>query len=269
MTRLFLLNHPDVEPGYHKRKIGSVNILPWNNGKSHWRKFISREGVYLDRGVQKSSNLCFWGEYEPYSMATIISKTKPRAIHADLKPVRMLPSMPTGALNTDPYVYGCFRNICCRRGNTKYQKDDILVFGTFKSNTIFEFDTVIVVEKLVPCGLVPIGDQYRLASIDPLKQSPIDFIDGAVYNPDSQYFSFVPCLPNCTSSGHFKKPFLDVKQLFGLTAHNGWYGKVIPKIEMNNSKVRQQCWHAILRAVQKEKLFPGVYVNKIDNEKIF
>ena len=87
MARLFLLNHPDSEPEYSKRKMGSVNILPWNTRNVHWRKFIQRTGEYLHNGIPLSADLCFWAEYEPYSKATIISKTTPKAIHTDLQPV--------------------------------------------------------------------------------------------------------------------------------------------------------------------------------------
>lgn len=226
MTRLFLINHPDTEPGYHKRKISDVNYLSWNTKKSHWRKFIQRDGVYLYNGSPIASTLCFWGEYEPYSKATIISKKKPKAIHTDLRAVRLLPPMPPKALNTDPYVFGCFRHICCRRGNVKYQKGDILIFGTFIEDDLFAFDTVIVVEKLVPCHLVPTKDQYRLASIDPLQPNiPYDFVDGVVYSPDTKYYSFVPCRPNCNpndvKTNGFTKPTLDTRALFSRGASKG------------------------------------------------
>ena len=50
MARLFLLNHPDAEPGYRKRTIGSVNIRSWNATNSHWRKFIQRDLELIDDG---------------------------------------------------------------------------------------------------------------------------------------------------------------------------------------------------------------------------
>lgn len=271
MARLFLLNHPDAEPGYRKRTIGSVNIRSWNATNSHWRKFIQRDGMYLDNNTPKLSSLCFWGEYEPYSQATIISKTKPKAIHTDLSPVRLLPPRPKNALNTDPYVYGCFRNICCRR-MAKYQKGDILIFGTFLSDTIFEFDTVIVVEKLVPCHYVPANDQYRLASIDPLSKNPYDFVDGVAYSPDTKYYSFVPCRSNCKTdyvkTNGFTKPILDTKALLNRCASKGWFGRVIPHVVMNN-KTQPYIWNEILKAVKKAGLLQGIHIEKIDNEQIF
>lgn len=271
MARLFLLNHPDTEPEYHKREIGSVNILPWNTRNVHWRKFIQRRGRYLRQGVPVSADLCFWGEYEPYSKATIISKTTPKAIHTDLQPVHMLPPRPQHALNTDPYVYGCFRNICCRR-MAKYQKGDILIFGTFKTDIIFEFDTVIVVEKLVPCNFLSVNDQYRLASIEPLQNPPSDFIDGLVYTPKAQYYSFVPCSPKCTNSAathKYQKPILNTNALFGRTAKQGWYGKVFANIPLKDDKTKQYYWQQILNAVAKAGLEQGILIDKIYNEQLF
>lgn len=271
MARLFLLNHPDSEPEYSKRKMGSVNILPWNTRNVHWRKFIQRTGEYLHNGIPLSADLCFWAEYEPYSKATIISKTTPKAIHTDLQPVHVLPPRPQHALNTDPYIYGCFRNICCRR-TAKYKKGDILIFGTFKTDTIFEFDTVIVVEKLITCYLLSTDDQYRLASIDPLQDPPSDFIDGVVYTPQVQYYSFVPCLPNCTENAaahNYHKPVLDTNALFGRAAKQGWYGKVFAHVTLKDDKTKQYYWLQILKAVKSAGLKQGISVDKIDNEQLF
>lgn len=271
MARLFLLNHPDSEPGYPKRKIGSVNTLHWNTMNTHWRKFIQRSGVYLHNGIPLSADLCFWGEYEPYSKATIISKTKPKAIHTDLQPVHVLPPRPQHALNTDPYVYGCFRNICCRR-MAKYQKGDILIFGSFKTDTIFEFDTVIVVEKLVSCNLLSVDDQYRLASIEPLRNPPSGFIDGLVYTAQAQYYSFVPCFPNCTNRAathKYQKPILDTNALFGRTAKQGWCGKVFTHVLLKDDKTKQYYWQQILNAVANAGLEQGILIDKIHNEQLF
>lgn len=272
MARLFLLNHPATEPGYHKRILGSVNILPWTK-HIHRRKFIKRDGLYLEKEKLISSTLCFWGEYEPYSEATIISKTTPKAIHYNLLPVRSLPPMPNGALNTDPYVFGCFRNICCRRGATKYQPGDILVFGYFRTDSIFEFEAVVVVEKLVPCLLVPANDQYRLASVVPLKNAPESFVDGVVYSPKlkSKYYSFVPCLPNCNASQtiEFTKPILDTIALFGKRAKKGAWGYVFANVPLNNVAQKQRYWDEIRKAVKNAGLKEGVCVGKIDNEIIF
>ena len=271
MARLFLLNHPATEPGYHKRRIGSVCTVPWTT-RLHRRKFIKFDGLYLEKGTLKSSTLCFWGEYEPYSEATIISKTTPIAIHYNLLPVRSLPPMPNGALNTDPYVFGCFRNICCKRGTTKYQPGDIIVFGYFRTDSMFEFDTVIVVENLVPCNFVPANDQFRLASINPLKNAPETFVDGVMYSPKlkSKYYSFVPCLPNCNVSQtiEFTKPILDTIALFGKNAKKGAWGHVFANVPLDNVQ-KQHYWDEIRNAVKIAGLNEGVCVGKIDNEKSF
>lgn len=276
MARLFFCNHPINEPGYRKRTLGSINQHPWNTTK-HKRKFIKRDGIYLDNGIQKSCLLYFWGEYEPYSQSTYISKTKPKGVHYDIKPVKNLPPMPMGALDTDPYVYGCFRNICCEIKRQKYQHGDIIVFGHFISDSKFEFDTIIVVNKPVPCGLVPTHDQYRLASIDPLfPKIPDCFYDGIMYNKDTKYYSFVPCIPACNANGTdaiitntFKKPILDVYTMFGRKAKNSWYGKTFANEPLTTTSKLDKTWRTIINAVKNSGLKIGIYVEKIDNEKIF
>lgn len=276
MARLFFSSHPMNEPGYNHRVIGNTNYHPWNTTK-HRRKFIKRDGIYLDNGVQKSCLLYFWGEYEPYSQSTYISKIRPKGIHYDLCPVKSLPAMPIGALDTDPYVYGCFRNICCEIKTQKYQHGDIITFGKFITDSQFEFDTVLVVDKAVPCSQVPINDQYRLASIDPLVPNiPECFYDGIVYTPNTQYYSFVPTIPACkiedadsSIAQRFKKPVLDVFALFRRKAKMSWYGKSFANVPLTSAKMLNQTWKQIIKAVKNAGLEVGVYIDKIDNEIIF
>lgn len=281
MARLFLISHSDKEPAYKFNAMKDVNVLSWNNTLRHWRKFINREGIYLDNGTPKTSSLCFWGEYEVYSNATIINTiVSPLAIHYNLLPARHFLPISKNFINTDPYVYGCFRHICCRRGNKQYKQNDIIVFGKFIDSTHFEFDTVIVVRGLVETSNVPLSDQYYNASILPLvlQKSPYNnFVDGEIYSSTKPYYSFVPCLPKClkinddgeyseTVPMHFVKPVLDLNE-FGENAV-GMTSKIIP-----SKKIKQDLtpifWEKITDAVKNAGLMQGIFINKIDNELTF
>lgn len=271
MATLYFLNHPADEPGYKTRKIGSPNSFSWNDTRQHWRKFIVRNGKYLDgMGILKNDDLYFWGEYEPNSDSTYVQKRTPYAVHYNLKPVRTLPSMPDEALNTDPYVYGYFRNICCRRRGNDYQKGDVLVFGTMdiNANTI-EIDTVIVVGSIENvCNLNPNG-QYYLAAVKPLKNNPIDYVEGLMFNGEESYYSFVPCLPASRihntktkysqAANIFKKPILNLN-LFGTNVYrvSRYRGK-----ECDPVPFQPMYWDMILQAVRNNGLELGIEIQLI------
>lgn len=271
MAKIYFLNHPANEPGYPSRKIGSPNSFTWNNRGKHWRKFINRNGQYLDHaGNLINDKLYFWGEYEPYSDSIYVQKRRPYAVHSNLKPVIVLLPMPHGALNTDPYVYGYFRNICCRRKGHKYQKDDVLVFGEMDivKNTI-EIDTVIVVEDFGDVSKLNKQGQYYLAAVKPLKNPPIDYVEGLKYNGKS-YFSFVPCLPasrvningiqkHIVAASRFTKPLLNLN-LFGTRVFrtSPYKGKECAPVPF-----QPIMWNMILNEVHNKGLELGVNIQLI------
>lgn len=236
--------------------------------------------MYLNDGFPLSCCLYFWGEYEPSSLARVVNNKHPKAVHTDLTPAKEL-KKPKDRQNTDPYVYGCFRNICCqRKDNFDYIHGDMLIFGTYVSTSEFDFDTVIVVDKMVPCADVPHEDQYYLACIEPISSIKDNFADGIIYNPETRYYSFVPCIPQSkinSSMGMIdynatcilKKPRLNLKAIFGRLAQiNPLNRKVFTPEPLDNQNLPYY-WSEILNAVEKANLSQGIYVNKIDNEKIF
>lgn len=263
MAKLYFVNHPNKEPGYQHRKIGDINVHNWNRG-THHRKFIKWRGEFLNG----TNNLCygdiyFWGEYEPFSESTIISKSRPKAVHSNLKPVASIPPMPISADNTDPYVFGYFRNYCCRRGNRKYVPRDVILFGTFINDTTFELDTVLVVEKLIPISTLSPNDQYFLASIKPIICRAVankrdTFVEGLVYhkaNPNG-LFSFTPCttsLDNCKS-----KPTIDVYAAFGIKVLKNRYGWNPKSLTMTDN-----FWKEILKSVYSSGWMLGINLDII------
>jgi len=266
MARLFIHNHPAKEPPYANTTIGHVNTILWNTTKKHWRKFMERQGKFLDNDIVKQAELYFWGEYEPYSGATIIQPNGcPIAVHRNMKPVRLLPPMPRGALNTDPYVFGCFRNVCCWRGNTIYRKGDVILFGTFISADKFELDTVIVVEQLLDKAVLNSTDQYYLASVKPIiNPKHNDFVDGIIYSPDHSMYSFVPCLTSIDLPIPHK-PILTLSQLgdghLAKIGGNMWHYR--------NQPMTANIWNEIVNQVQKQGWKQGILVDKLYNEQIF
>ena len=269
MSRIFFLNHPDGEPSYSRGPIEGITI-PWNTTKTHKRKFIKRDGKYLDEsGKEIEDKLFFWGEYEPDSVATVISTTKPQAVHTTLCPVRTLLPMPNNAANTDPYVYGCFRNICCRRRwNSNYQPGDILVFGTMdiKTNSI-EVDTIIVVKEIVPVSYLSPTDEYYLAAVMPMKKQKETFVEGMMYSSDSKYFSFVPCLPAGTltdtdATRIYKKPIINLTP-FGTVVRQSAFGKVCKNVPIKSAAEYRKYWSMITSAVYKSGLELGIYIQPI------
>lgn len=268
MHRIFFLNHPDGEPWYHRVPIGGTITIPWNTTKTHKRKFIKREGKYVDKsGKITEDKLFFWGEYEPETVATVVSTSTPKAVHTTLHPVRTL-TVPINAANTDPYVYGCFRNICCRRGNTKYHPGDILVFGTMnvQKNSI-EVDTIIVVKEIAPVSSLLPTDEYFLAAVMPMKEQKKDFVEGVIYRSKSEYFSFVPCLPAGTltdidAARIYMKPKISLTQ-FGTMVKQCAYGKVCKNVPIKSAAEYRKYWRMIKKAVYNSSLELGVYVQPI------
>lgn len=268
MSRIFFLSHPNDEPSYRGVSIGGTITISWNT-KTHKRKFIKREGKYVDKsGKITEDKLFFWGEYEPDSVATVISTTKPIAVHTTLRPVSTLLPMPNNAANTDPYVYGCFRNICCRRGNTKYHPGDILVFGTMnvQKNSI-EVDTIIVVKEIAPVSSLLPTDEYFLAAVMPMKEQKKDFVEGVIYSSKSEYFSFVPCLPagsltDTNAASAFKKPIIDLS-VFGTVVKQSAYGKVCKNVLVKTSTEYRKYWGMITSAVYKCGLELGIYIQPV------
>ena len=274
MAKIIIVNHPDQEPSYLNKTLFAVNPILWNCTQRHKRKFILRDGLYLDRSNNLvHDELYFWGEYEPYSNAIIINSVSPQAIHRDLLPVMELLPMPQGKhINTDPYVYGCFRNICCgRRREKEYSNGDIIIFGKVIDNKV-AIDTVLVVDKAIPVSDLSQTSQYYLAAAQRIFGNKFNnLIEGKMYTPMlTTSFSFVPCLPkekingNCINlhsiaATQYKKPILQLNTL-GIPICFDARGRgtaIIPSNFYNN------IWDAIISAVHKADLELGVYIQPV------
>ena len=204
---MFIVNHPAQEPTYGHGAIGDPADVKWNGTGKHHRKFIERNGLYLN-GIGSSPEpglLLFWGEYEPASSGRRIATgpASPKVIHDKLEPVKgknvIPPSCKPGScINTDPYVFGDEFYYCCckRRKCNKYNKGDIILFGTAAGTPIkFHLDTVVVVKETRDVKAFSNTSNYWKCALDPrlhAKNPPTTVIVGETYSTNPDIFSFVP-----------------------------------------------------------------------------
>lgn len=275
MPNIYIVNHPSQEPRYINKHVSAVNPINWNTSKHHNRKFIKRDGLYLDSNNQLvKDTLYFWGEYEAYSDAVIVNTTPPYAIHINLLPIMKLLPMPTSnPQNTDPYVYGCFRNICCGRKKDQYNNGDIIIFGKVNNSNI-EFDTILVVDKCIDINMLSNTSQYYFASAHPRYGIKFpNYIEGQMYVPGKDYYSFVPCLPkskvnsniiniNNIAAKQFTKPVVNLQSLnkMGIPITLNGRKCAVSRVSNNLCKL---LWQNIINSVHKVGLELGVYIQPI------
>lgn len=264
MKRVFLIFHSLKEPGYGritKAILGRSSSCLWNTTLSHHRKFIKRQGQYLDRGILHDANLYFWGEYEPESNYIINSSITPKAVHSSLTSVRHT-AVPTNALNTDPYVFGeHFKHICCRMGKKVYHPGDVLLFGNVENQSspnYFFLDTVFVIKEKVLIDYSLNMTQYYKAAIEPLLHFGKDsFYRGEEYHPGKPYYSFVPC--RLVSSPQPSPAYARINaSALGFTIKKCWYGWTAASIPFSNRH-----WKMIQKEVLSSGWLIGTHIDKI------
>lgn len=262
MNKIYFVVHPMNEPKYG-RKFGPVHVS-WNTSKKHCRKYIKRNGKYLeaDKTAVLEDNVYFWGEYEPDSDATFKYRSSPRAFHHKLYPVRGLVRIPKNATNTDPYVFSNhFKNICCGiRGKIEnaYQTGDIVIFGKIVEEHYFWFDTVFVVRNLEPIDYTRNTTQYFNASIKPYNEAngcmARYFYKGVSFFENNQHYSFVPC---SFEEHPDKKPRIDLLA-FGTTTYYQGFSKRVRPVTFQMER-----WKMILKAVKDAGWNIGIQLDKI------
>lgn len=266
--RIFIVNHPSKEPGYGHTATGSRITVPWNSTDSHHRKFIERNGDYLDASGQRMrAVLYFWGEYEPKSRAVKLAPSRgAKAVNQTLFPVggsNIVPISKTAkCLNTDPYVFGDeFYYFCCQRKKTTYQKGDIILFGSThgpRNSIQFLLDTVIVVKEERDIKRFSTNSNYWKCSLDPrlfkgtlLHQSVV--IGGTILD-DYHTFSFVPCTIDLHNRG--AKPMIDITK-YGFAPINNY--------QLNRNPIVQNafCFQNLLNDVRNQGFEIAVLIDGI------
>lgn len=266
--KIFLAIHPLNEPPYGRWASGSV-IVPWNTFTGHRRKFIGREGQYLSGNVPAEAKLYFWGEYEPETEATIISRYRPRAVHDVLKPVRGMSPIPPGAQNTDPYVFGeHFKNTCCWTGRRDYVPGDMIMFGAVRRDKLnvpyFVLDTVIIVKDKPSVNHALNTTQFYKACIQPLGGRKEYFYRGENFKSESKYYSYVPCLLDYSKLVALKsRDPLDTAPIIDLTAMGfsvKWHGRYWSAGSIPFTHDR---WQYAQNEILRQGWEIGVHINKV------
>lgn len=235
-------------------------MIGWNTSKSHHRKFIKRKGRYLCNSKECDADIYFWGEYEAGSECAIVSTTRPKAVHDVLIPRRGVSPLPTGAQNTDPYVFGNhFKHICCGMHWTdgNYEPGDVILFGRVyedknKKKHLMDLDTVFVVSDKMLVDPLKNYTQYFKVGIEPTNKKW--FYRGLPYSNDTKYFSFVPCKLDYS---HDSLPVLDLDGM-GFPVNKRFRTWTSMPITFTND-----IWTSIIKTVKNAGWELGIHIDKI------
>jgi hypothetical protein len=140
--------------GEHIPDRNNQHHINWNQRK-HKRKFLKNSGTYLEGDRKITSDLIFWGEWEPQS--DIIQKFKieredePKHL---VQPYFSVPQHEEFLQNTDPFIFGDnFYYVCCQQATKKgftqlrfLESGSVIIFGSCL-NQKFVLDTVFVVDR--------------------------------------------------------------------------------------------------------------------------
>lgn len=218
---------------YAKKIANGTYVFPWNYG-GHKRKFIETNGMYVGSdGSLYEEQLQFWGEWEPTSFVSQITKTPnpgyPTWLHRPfIKYKNGIITSPEKVWdakkkcykwrqNSDPCVFGDNFHYCCCKQSFKSLRflapGSIILFGSTMNmntpNASFALDTVFVVgdgrdycsNKYDETLSGFISKEYAdIVGFDLWKQDKhaVQFrcYKGVNYNERKAYdgmFSFVPC----------------------------------------------------------------------------
>lgn len=218
-------NHPGGEHVPHG------DLMPWNTGDSHKRKFLVSHGSIVDADgtVTFEGPLVFWGEWEPPS--TIAHRWEPQPALPTVLHVPCWDSPPPGPRqNTDPWVFGSeFLYSNCKQRNPSgtpsalqhLAPGSLVLFGSAR-HPEFVIDTVFVVADAVtqyrPIDGISYGtDAFKICTVESLTTEPrprattYTLIRGATpRHPVNGAFSFVPCLRRTTEEPRFLRPAIEL-----------------------------------------------------------
>ncbi|MDR0286113.1 MAG: hypothetical protein LBI03_00135 [Clostridiales bacterium] len=222
--------------GYQQHDKGIIG--EWNNDKSHYRKFLSNSGYYINGlayGQPKQADLFFWGEWEANTFFESLQDQDlcimPNGVHRPFHSTEI-----RGHQNTDPYVYGdCFKYCTCKQTFKRNQieipreniismcPESVILFGSNLSNK-FYIDTVFVVKSFESSSEVIGNDtqnysqNYRETTLEQLgnylKPSETKVTNklfhGQTWWDNKEFFSFVPCKTDKGDKG-FERFYLSHK----------------------------------------------------------
>ena len=223
----------------------------WNTGK-HKRKFLKRNGEYLNDNKKVCGEIVFWGEWEAQSKVDKIENSIPYGPNYIYKPYYEIDeiykklqnnksnrscSQSNQLQNTDPFVFGehffyrnCLQVRKGKRNQLSYlEKGSVILFGSCL-NKNFVIDTVFVVGDYIdynPKGYNLLKDKLKLpeeyidVTLEPLsRQFKYDielrlYISATYEKPfeDTGMFSYFPCQPYRENTQGFSRPNVKLKDI--------------------------------------------------------
>jgi hypothetical protein len=275
--------HPGSE---HTPDRNNQNHISWNQN-AHKRKFIKNPGIYLKNNGKITSDLVFWGEWEPQS--DVIQKLKldkkgePQYLY---QPYFSLPQHNQFLQNTDPFVFGDnFYYVCCqqvtKRGFTQLrflESGSVILFGSCLNNK-FVLDTVFVIDRYYEIESLMqiyqyVSDTYvdvtlrHILSCMPPSPSKCNtnqnfrlYVGATFDNPINEMFSFFSCLPYSDQINKgFSRPIIEIPNVISDLKNQGY--------KLTRNRNLQQLWQQTKNQVEQVGLEIGIH-SKLPPKKKF
>ena len=274
-----------LHPGPEAILPRGLNILPWNCGNIHKRKFLLSKGKYVSNNSEEDACLTFWGEWEPQSYVERLpnlGQHYPSYLNRPFLDV----TVPDRCHNTDPYVFGVsFKYFICQQGVKKILRNldplSLILFGSCIEGK-FCLDTLFVVSdrqvKYKKTKVNKLGKKNTVfypASIEPLLnekycekikcnsvEDEYTYYEGITFNDRKQFkniFSFAPSMiyknQNDTNFA-FQRPAIEIPEIISprqTQSINGNGGRNYSVEEIVN------VWHKIVDTINKKNLVLGTH----------
>jgi hypothetical protein len=267
--------HPGKEP--RPCRLGD---LPWNTGKVHTRKFLRARGSWRERPDgpdTNSTDLGFWGEWEPQSTAVPVVERQPNGpawIHTPYYD----PSAVHGwAQNTDPFSFGDqFHFTGCQQHRNGHptqlahlKPGSVVLFGSALDYQ-FVLDTVFVVgdrwidhTKADHSNRIngTISRAYREVTIEPWYSGDIPrdrvhrlYFGATPDRPVNGMFSFFPSLPIAEVANGFARPVIDIPRVITQSQTQSFQRTFLSSLDDAHS-----LWRQVIRQVRERGLLLGTH----------
>jgi hypothetical protein len=245
------------------------------NAREHRRKFLLSPGQYLVGNELRSSQICFWGEWEPESDVHAFVdepiRDGPRYLFAPF--YRRPPRTKRMRLqNTDPFVFGetFYYSRCMQKGPEGYTNlrmldaGSVILFGSSMERSRFVLDTVFVVDQWRDYGrnyhqtldgLVPkVLEEVSLGRVGYSEDNEYRLYFGASYRKAVQgMFSFFPCLPEAEAPKGFPRPTITLPGFIKSGLTRGYHAT--PMAQGDDGLA---IWRRVVEQVALQGLYLGV-----------
>lgn len=279
MPKIIQFLHPNPEAKPSKKS----NIISWNCGDKHKRKFLLSKGKYVYNNIEKDACLTFWGEWEPQSYAEKLPNLGQKFPTYLNRPFWNTTAS-NACHNTDPYVFGqSFNYFICQQGLKKVLRNlepfSLILFGSC-INSQFCLDTLFVVsdtqKKYKISNVEKLGNKntaFYHASIKPLLseerctkmrcnavKDELTFYKGVSFNEKEEYnnmFSFAPArlyANNEKSDYAFQRPKIEIPEIISPRLTQGINGNGGKKY---SEKQIIEVWHKIVDIMNNNNLLLG------------